>query len=568
MMASLAMTGIIFYFVYGFRRERGVRYLLGLIVCRIVYSASVILERSGDLLPEKLVFRHIQSTATNLMVPFFLLFVYQLVGRDKLLRTRWVIALFTSFAAWSSLSWLDPWLHVIYRSVTLEDGQLMTVRSPYSAVFGVICYAALAVCLYFVYQYLRNIRGDFRKPGMWVLFLSTFPIVLEIVRLARPAWSSWLHPLSVYCGFTGTLMLAIMLRIKFFSTVPIARNIVLDTIQESILIANAAGKIIDSNVQAAKWFSEMGHAGIDGRNVAALLAPWPEWLELCESMAQGRAEIAVMLGGQRKVYSVSVYPLRILRKQGQGSISLIVDITEKERHLEQIAQLGRLKDQLFTIVSHDIRSPLALQFQLIELLEDEIDAVHPDHREIVEKLGEQIRNTLSMTNNLLEWFRSQREDMALRPQSLALSEVVGDGCQLLRLHSEAKRIQVTHSIGPDMQVYADREALGLVIRNLLSNAIKFTGPDGSVRVDARLSEDMVVVSVRDSGIGMSEEQVRRLFEEKQLSSLPGTSGEKGSGLGLLVSRQFVLRSGGTIWAESSPGQGSVFYFTMRGGAEG
>ncbi|WP_217593806.1 ATP-binding protein [Cohnella sp. GbtcB17] len=568
MIASAIMTGVIFYFVYGFREERGVRYLLGLIACRLVFSAGVILEKSSELLPEKLVFRHMQSTATNLIVPFFLLFVYELVGRDRLAKTRWKVAMFAFFALWSTLSWLDHWLHVIYRSTALEGGQLITVKSPYSAVFGLVCYAILAVCLYFLFQYLRSIRGDFRKPGLWVLFLSTFPIVLEIGKWIRPDWSSWLLPLSVYCGFTGTLMLAIMLRIKFFSTVPIARNIVLDTIQESIVIANASGKIVDSNAQAARWFSQMGHTGIDGRTLTELLAPWPEWLKLCASMTQGRAEVAVMLDGQRKAYSVSVYPLRVLRKQEQGSISLIVDITEKERHLQEIAELNRLKDQLFTIVSHDIRSPLALQFQLIELLEDEIDAVHPDHREIVEKLGEQIRHTLGMTNNVLEWFRSQREDMALHPQPLGLSEVVEDACQLFRLHSEAKRIQVSHSIDADILVHADREALGLVLRNLLSNAIKFTGPGGSVHVDARRSKDMVVISVRDTGVGMSEEQAHRLFEDKQIRSLPGTSGEKGSGLGLLVSRQFVQRSGGTLWAEGKPGQGSVFHFTMRGGAAG
>ncbi|CAI6060485.1 sensor histidine kinase [Cohnella sp. JJ-181] len=568
MFASVVMTGMILFFVYGFRKERGVPYLIGLIVCRIVYSSSVILERSSDLLADKLVFRHLQSTALNLIVPCFLLFVYELVGRDRLWKTQWKVALFAVFALWSLLSWFDPWLHVIYRSVAIADGQLMTTRSAYSAGFGIACYALLAACLYFVFQYLRSIRGDFRRPGMWVLFLSTFPVVLEMAKLVRPDWSSWLLPFSVYCGFTGTLMLAIMLRIKFFSTVPIARNIVLDTIQESIVIANASGKIIDSNIQAAKWFSEMGHGDIDGRNMAELLEPWPAWLALCKAMKQGRTEIEVRLDGHRYVYSVTVYPLQILRKQGQGSISLIVDITEKARHLEQIAELNRLKDQLFTIVSHDIRSPLALQYQLIELLEDEIDAVDPDHREIVGKLGEQIRGTLGMTNNLLEWFRSQRDDMALRPQPLALAEVVEDGCRLLRLQSEAKRIRVSHSIAPDMRVYADREALGLIIRNLLSNAIKFTGAGGTVHVDARPSGDRVVVSVRDDGVGMGEEQVRGLFDQKRLSSLPGTSGEKGTGLGLLVSRQFAQRSGGTLWAESRPGQGSVFYFTMRSEAEG
>ncbi|MDF2724228.1 MAG: two-component sensor histidine kinase, partial [Paenibacillus sp.] len=375
---------------------------------------------------------------------------------------------------------------------------------------------------------------------------------------------SWLMPLSVYCGFTGTLMLVIMLRIQFFSTVPIARNLVLDTLQESIVIANASGKIIDSNNRASQWFSELGYAVIHGRNIAELLTPWPEWRKLCASMEQGRVEIDTRLDGERKIYSVSVYPLRILGKHGQGSISLIVDITEKQRHLEQIAQLNQLKDQLFTIVSHDIRSPLALQFQLVELLEEDKGRFDPDHREIIDTLGEQTRNTLEMTNNLLEWFRSQREEVALRPQALELSEVVEECCQLLRMKSDAKQIQMKHTIALGTRVVADREVLGLILRNLLSNAIKFTGLGGTVDVDAQLSGDTVIISVRDNGVGMGEEQVRQLFNEKRLSSLPGTLGEKGSGLGLLVSRQFVQLSGGTIGVESQAGQGSVFHFTMKG----
>ncbi|MBW7475770.1 hypothetical protein K0T92_13530 [Paenibacillus oenotherae] len=567
MIASVIMTGIILFTIYGFRRERGVGYLIGLIVCRMIYSSSIILEKSSYLFIEKLVFRHMQSTALNLMVPFCLLFVYQLIGRDKLSKPPWRIMLFTVFVLWSLLSWLDPWLHMIYRMIELDNGHLMTTRTVYSAAFSIACYSIIAGCLYFLFQYIRNIRNDFRKPGMWILFLSSFPLVLEIVKLMNPEWSSWLLPLSVYCGFTGTLMLVITLRIKFFSTVPIARNIVLDTLQESIVIANASGKVIDSNKQASTWFAEMGYAAVNGRNMAELLEPWPEWHQLCKSMQQGRVEIDAWLDGERKMYAVNVYPLRVLRNKGQGSISLIVDMTEKERHLEQIAQLNQMKDQLFTIVSHDIRSPLALQYQLIELLEEDRERFDPDHREIIMTLGDQIRNTLGMANNLLEWFRSQREDMALRPQILELSEVVEDCCQMLYIKSEAKHIEVSHTIDPNIGVYADREALGLIIRNLLSNAIKFTGLNGLVQIDARLSGDMVTVSVRDNGVGMEEERVRRLFAEKELYSSSGTLGEKGAGLGLLVSRQFVELGGGSLWAESKAGQGSVFHFTVRGGGE-
>lgn len=566
MIASVIMMGIILFSVYGFRRERGVSYLLGLIVCRIIYSSSIILEKNSDLLMAKFIFRNVQNTSLNLVVPFLILFVYQLVGRNKLLKLRWKIMLFAVFALWSLLMWFDPDLHIIYLTIELNDGHLVTTRTVYSRAFSIICYSVVAICMYFLFRYVRNIRSDYRKPGMWILLLSSFPFVLEMIKFMNPEWSSWLLPLSVYCGATGTIMLVITLRIKFFSTVPIARNIVFDTLQESIMIVNTSGKIIDSNNRASQWFSELGYAAISGRHISELLAPWPEWYKLIKSMQRGSVEIDSWLDGERKIYSVNVYPLYTLGK-AQASISLIFDITEKQRHLEQMAQLNQLKDQLFTIVSHDIRSPLALQFQLVELLEADRQSFSADHQEIIEHLGDQIRNTLGMANNLLDWFRSQREDMELRPRLLELSEVVEECCHMLQIKSESKQISVRNTIPSGTRVYADQEILGLIFRNLLSNAIKFTGLGGSIQIYASLSGDMVITSVRDNGVGMEEERVRHLFGEKKLNSMAGTLGEKGAGLGLLVSRQFVQLSGGNLWVESIAGQGSVFHFTMRGGAE-
>ncbi len=566
MSASVVMSGIILFFIYGYRKERGVRYLLGVIVCRMVYSSSIIMEKSSYLLTDKLIFRHLQSTALNIMVPFVLLFVYQLVGREKLVKPMWRILLFTVFALWSLMSWFDSEFHMVYRSVELVNDDLIALRTVYSRVFSLVCYSIIVACAYFLFQYIRNIRSDFRKPGMWVLFLSMFPFALEVAKLIQPEWSSWLLPLSVYCGFTGMLMLVIMLRIKFFAVLPFARTIVLDTLQESIVITNASGKIIDSNKQASRWFAEMGHTEISGREAKELLEPWPEWHRLCGSMQEGRITIEAWPDGERKIYNVNVYPVHRLRKQ--GSVSLIVDVTEKEKHLEQIAQLNRMKDQLFTIVSHDIRSPLASQYQLVAMLEEDKGRFDEEHREIVGMLGHQIRQTLGMTNNLLEWFRSQREDMALRRQWLDLFEVAEDCCHALQAQSEAKQIDVKNAIPVGSRVYADREVLGLILRNLLSNAVKFTGTGGSVRVDARVSGEGATISVHDNGVGMEGEQVRQLFEEKALSSSPGTAGERGTGLGLLVSRQFVERSGGKMWAESQAGQGSAFHFTVRGGKEG
>lgn len=565
MIASIMMTCIILIHVIGFRRERGVTYLIGVIVFRIIYSSGVVLEKASYEFADKLIFRNIHQTALNLIVPLFLLFTLELVGRDRLLGPLWKLWLFLLFALWSMLMWFNSDLQIIYHRIELLEGQLVTDKTMYSTTFSIICYIIIAICFYLLFQYMRNIRDDLRKPVMWVLFLSSFTLVFEILRLLNPAWSSWLLSLSVYCGFIGMVMLAIVLRSKFLSIVPFARNMVLDTLQESILIANASGHIIDNNKQASDWFAKLGQSVISGRPIGELLTPWPEWKLLCDSMEQGNVEIEASFDGERRMYSVNVYPFHTQRKQRQAIISIIFDITEKQRNLEQIVQLSQLKDQFVTIISHDIRAPLAMQHQLVGALEEDKISFQSDHRDIIEKLSEQTRQTLGMTNNLLEWFRSQREDMVLLSSVVVLVEAAEECCQALHSQSEAKQIKVNNDISDGMLVYADREALGLILRNLLSNAIKFTGLGGTIEVSARVSDNMVVISVRDHGVGMEEERVRQFLDKKQLNSSIGTSGKKGAGLGLLVSRQFVERSGGELWVDSKLGEGTVFHFTMRGG---
>lgn len=560
MIISLIMMGTIFFTLYRFRKVYGVIYMMALVICRMTYASSLILEKSSYLLAEKIFFRAIQQTSLILMIPCFILFVYLLINHQKTLKVGWKIAIFSPFISWSLLIWLDPYLHIVYHTSTLVDGQLLTVRTLYASSFNILCYAILAICFYHLFRYVWAIRNDFRRPGLFVLVLTSLPFVLEMIRFANPKWSTQLGTLSTFCSVTGLAILFIILKTKFLAIVPIAKHTVFDRFPESIVIMNAAGEVMESNAQGIQFFKLLGYSDIYNQKASELLTQWAAWQHLTQTMQQGVVDIEVWIQKIKKMYRVHVYPLQI----GQGSVSLLVDITEQQRQLEEIAHLNKLKDQLVAVVSHDIRSPLAMQYQLIELLEEDRAHFDRDHQEIITKLGEQIRHTLTMSNNLLEWFRSQRNDVVLRPQVLLLADVVEECCQLVALHCEMKNLHVVNDMAQDTYVYADREIVSLVLRNLLSNAIKFTQAGGMIQIKAQSSGEMVIVSVRDNGLGMEEQQIEQLFHENQMRSTTGTAGEKGAGLGLLVSKQFMQLSGESIWAESAVRQGSVFYFTLRG----
>ncbi|QNK57334.1 histidine kinase N-terminal 7TM domain-containing protein [Paenibacillus sp. PAMC21692] len=560
---SAMLICILFMYAIVYRRERGVRFFVWVLGCRVVYAGGVILEISSADLASKIVFRNLEQTALVFMVPLMVLFVLDLVGMDKWLRWKWL--LIALFACWPFVIWTDSYWHVINSTQELVNGHLVTTKTPYSLAFNLLCYAIIAGCIFALVRYMLGARPEIRKSGMWLLLFGSIPLLVEILKLVRPNLLPWLLPVSVYSGICGIVMFWIIMRYKLFSSVPMARNIVVETMHEGMLIINTNGNVIDSNRFASELVIGKTDRPVLGRHMGEVLAAWPDWLSACSRMEERRIEISSPADFEPKSYIVNVYPFFSHRKRKLGTISIIIDITEKQQALEQVARLNQMKDQLLTAVSHDIRDPLALQVNLVELLDTNKQNLHPAESEIIRTLSEQVRNTYAMVENLLEWFRGQKEGIFLQPESLIIHEVVEEACRLLVPNCEAKQLLLRVDVNEDMRVSADREALVLVIRNLLSNAIKFSKPGGVISVSATSFGGKTEISVQDDGVGMNEEQIRQLFDETRFSSTKGTAGEKGTGMGLLVSQHFLRMSGGQLKVHSKPGVGSKFTIVLEDG---
>jgi signal transduction histidine kinase len=268
-------------------------------------------------------------------------------------------------------------------------------------------------------------------------------------------------------------------------------------------------------------------------------------------------------------YNVHLSFIRNNRQMPVGKMLVLSDVTDmvraEERLLDNARQLGELntfKDKMFNVVAHDIRDPLAVLVNLMELMEDEMQACGENHDEVVHEMGQQIQNTFTLVESLLEWFRSQRGGMVFSPVERDLAQTVQANVRLLLVRGEGKQIRMISEIPTGTFVYADKEMLDLIIRNLLSNAIKFTNPGGFIRLNADRRDDKIIVSVSDTGEGIPAEQAETLLQEAYPVSSAGTAGERGVGLGLTLCREFVRLNGGEIWFDSSPTQGSTFYFSI------
>lgn len=561
---ALAITATILIYAINHRHERGVRYFIPMLICRLIFSSSVILEMYQSSLQYKLFFRNIEFMVNSFTPPFLILLVLELINKDKLLsQLRYVI--FLPSLLFTVLNWGDAKWHVMNQSVSLIDGQLVIIRTSLANAYILFFYLIILLCMIGLIAFMNSIRREIRTPGIFVLFFGSFPVLVEFIRFSRPELH-WLLPVTVYCGFTGMIMLIIIYRHKLFTNIPISRNAIVETMQEGIMIVNIHGKVIDCNTPMTLLLKEQGMTSILNQHVSTLLSPWPEWQQLCTQMKEGTIEIHLKNREETKVYTINVSPLISQQKKKLGSLCVLNDITEKQKRLEHIAHLKQQQDKLFTAISHDIRGPVALQMQLIEIIHHERMEEGRESQETIDALMQQIRMTYGMIENLLEWFRSQQEGVILHPQQFNIAELLDECKGQLNLNILVKKVTITHTLDSRLHLFADRDAISLVLRNLLSNAIKFSNSGGKIEVAASLTEDnIVVLTIKDYGIGMHKQQLHDLFQDTSFNSSMGTAGEKGSGIGVLVCRKIMQLSGGNIWAESKYGEGSTFHLSLKGG---
>lgn len=248
------------------------------------------------------------------------------------------------------------------------------------------------------------------------------------------------------------------------------------------------------------------------------------------------------------------------------------DITERYKAEEAVRQnevklrdLNAQKDKFFSIIAHDLKNPFNSILGLSQLLIEQIN--EKDYEGIEEYAGyikQSTQKAMNLLINLLDWSRSQTGRMAFNPEKFDLVELIEENRLLFDGNANQKSITLTNHSSNNLFVYADRQMVSTIIRNLVSNAIKFTKEGKEIVVTAEKNGTNILVSIKDEGVGITPERIDKLFQIDSNDSTPDTNNEMGTGLGLILCKEFVNKHGGDIWVESEPNIGSTFYFTLPG----
>jgi signal transduction histidine kinase len=249
-------------------------------------------------------------------------------------------------------------------------------------------------------------------------------------------------------------------------------------------------------------------------------------------------------------------------------------VQEKNRELEtankkliesehNLKELNATKDKFFSIIGHDLRNPLNALIGFSELIAvNSWEFSKADIQKYSSIINESAKNIHQLIENLLNWSRTQSGNIDFSPTRFPLHEIVSDILKVLNIQAANKNIQIDVEIPEKMDVYADKNLLSTTLRNLLGNAVKFTNEGGKVFLGAEKHDARILVTITDTGIGMNQEQVDMLFTPGAGISTPGTTKEIGTGLGLILCKEFIEMHEGKIWVESEPEKGSIFQFTI------
>lgn len=230
---------------------------------------------------------------------------------------------------------------------------------------------------------------------------------------------------------------------------------------------------------------------------------------------------------------------------------------------EKLRELNASKDKFFSIVAHDLRSPFSALLGFSEYMYNHIEELTPDEvKDFSFRIYRSLNSLLKLIENLLQWARIHTGKMEFSPGMFNLNELIDEILNIYNMNARRKNIKILCSLSESYDVYADKDMMDSVLRNLLSNAIKFTSSGGEIKIQARRTEGFVEVSVKDTGIGISKEDMDRMFRIDENMTREGTDKEKGTGLGLVLCREFVEMNGGRIGVESETGKGSTFRFTI------
>lgn len=546
---------------------RGGSYFFLMMVAISLWSLAGAFEQSVTKIELKIFWSVVCYVSIPLLPVLFYLFVLRFIQTGKESNTHKERFFFLFPAVIFIIAATNHWHHLLWPEITLvQSAGGVTAKYGHGTLFFIVVvttYLIVALNVYHLWRANRLLKSIFRKQVRLLLLAQLLPIAVNSLYVFFGEVIDYVDPTPIAFTLTGLLIAYSIFKYSFLDLLPVARNIMFDNLAEGVLLLDDSERIVDVNNTFISFF---GERELIGKNLRDELHFIPELVRLSESDRNEKLEFSY----NEMFFSAISLSISNNKKESQGKLLSILDVTElkiKEDILlkkqTELKEINSAKDKLLSIIAHDLKNPFFGIIGLSDILIEDFNELGNDEKQkYLHDINQVAKDTFQMLENLLEWSRQQTGVMVFDPSSFDINDVIKTIIETYRPQAVLKSIRLEVELVYGLTVFADINMIKTVLRNLVTNAVKFTKPGGKIIVKSELVSDYAVVNVIDDGVGITTEDMKKLFRMDESLRTIGTLGEKGTGLGLLLCHDFVEQNGGTIAAEQNPGMGTTFFFTL------
>jgi PAS domain S-box-containing protein len=544
-----------------FKKTSGtVRWFGWMMLSIAIWSITYGCELSSDTLKQMLFWINIEYLGIALAPPLWIIFVIGFVGKERWLTPLNWILIFSVGILTLLMVWTNPLHHLHYASVGIDKSGPFPLLDIHVGIWYRIhtayFYFLLGGGLLLIASRFKKADAFIKRQNRIILIGAVIPWLVNICYLFdfRPFGHLDLTP---FAFMALSLIIAIgLLGFKLFDIVPIARGKVVDALQEGILVFDAQNRVIDINPEMRKILGPTID-NVIGKTPAHL---FPGITVLNDTVQNQENSWIELKWNDGRIFSITLTSLFERQTIYSGKIMLFRDVTERKQNENKLQELNQLKDRLFSIISHDLRTPLLSLMDILSMTNDGM-VTDEEFKSFLPTLSKNIGYTSGLVENLLQWSKSQLEGTAINAVHFDIKDNITYILNSFGQLATDKGVTLQNNLQLSTVVYADMDMVQAVLRNLVSNAIKFCRKGDKISINAEIKRGMATVWIADTGVGIAAENIDRLFGTNNFTTR-GTINEQGTGLGLLLCKDFIEKNNGKIWVESKQGEGSQFYFTL------
>ncbi len=468
--------------------------------------------------------------------------------------------------------WTNSWHHLYYEHVELATNgpfpMLKLTPGIWYHTFTIYFYLLMACGCYLILNKFKTADPVFKKQNYSIVMAALLPWVANLAYLIgiRPLGIIDITPFALILA-TFFIWLAVN-RFRLFDIIPIAREKVLELMNDGFVVLDEKYRIIDYNYSFYSYTTLPKNKKIIGCAIDEVFTSHDFFIESIKAGRSGKIELETLINDEIVYAEAEILFSNESKVNEPFTIVKLQDLTVAKKDSKvaidqagELEKLNQLKDRIFSIIAHDLRGPLISLSEVLKMVSTN-EITDAEFKALTPGLSKDITYTTDLLENMLHWSRSQLEGFGIKKEFFNVRNIVINEINYHLTSATQKKIEIIHDIFPNEVAYADLLMFQIVIRNMLNNAIKFCSEGCEINISASYQKSTLLkIFIKDNGIGISGTAMAKLFNGESPSSR-GTQNEKGTGLGLMICKDFMIRNGGNISVESAVGKGTTFHLTV------